>query len=65
MVAVPFSDVNAFVSTVAHYIHQQNKKGRPDDEYHLNLGGIGLGNGWVDASIQGGTVYVYCTCNGG
>ena len=40
---------------VAYFIHQRNKK-RPDDEYHLNLGGIGLGNGWVDAIVQGRSV---------
>jgi len=41
---------------VAHYIHERNKQGRPADEVDLNLGGIALGNGWVDAIVQGGTV---------
>lgn len=41
---------------MAHYIHQRNKRGRPKDEYHLNLGGIALGNGWVDAVVQGGSI---------
>lgn len=45
-----------YVPSMAHYIHEQNKNGRPDDDYHLNLAGIGLGNGWVDAVVQGGTV---------
>ena len=56
----PFSDsiiviLVCLCVSVAHFIHQRNKR-RPQDEYHLNLAGIGLGNGWVDAIVQGGTV---------
>lgn len=46
-----------YVPSMAYYIHKENMN-RPEDEYTLNLAGIGIGNGWVDPIVQGGTVYV-------
>lgn len=56
IVLVGESYAGMYVPSMAYYIHQQNKNGRPNDEYDIKLGGIGLGNGWVDAVVQGGTV---------
>ena len=49
-----------YVPSIAHFIHQQNKKGRD----RINLAGIGLGNGWIDASTQGKTVIDYAYWHG-
>eukprot|EP00536_Pseudo-nitzschia_multiseries_P015224 jgi/Psemu1/262777/estExt_Genewise1Plus.C_8410023 len=39
-----------YVPSIAHYIHKQNQKGTIKK---MNLSGIGLGNGWIDAMTQG------------
>jgi carboxypeptidase D len=50
-----------FVPSIAQFIHQQNKKRRKD---RINLSGIGLGNGWIDAMTQGPTVIDYAYWHG-
>jgi Serine carboxypeptidase len=52
-----------YVSGLAHYIHQQNKKVN-QEEKHINLGGIALGNAWLDATIQGPAVIDYAWWHG-
>jgi carboxypeptidase C (cathepsin A) len=50
-----------YVPSIAHYIHQRNKE-RIDP--HINLSGIGLGNGWMDARVQGPAVIDYAYWHG-
>jgi len=45
-----------FVPSIAHYIHTQNKK---KESTNINLSGIALGNGWIDAMTQGPAVIDY------
>jgi carboxypeptidase C (cathepsin A) len=45
-----------YVPSVAYYIHEQNVRIQNDassKEHHINLAGIGVGNGWIDPMIQG------------
>jgi carboxypeptidase C (cathepsin A) len=53
-----------YVPSMAYFIHQRNKAGRPTGEHEIQLGGIALGNGWVDPLIQGGTVIDYAWWHG-
>lgn len=50
-----------YAPSIAHYIHQQNKQGIMK---HINLSGIGLGNGWIDAMTQGPAVIDYAYWHG-
>jgi carboxypeptidase C (cathepsin A) len=50
-----------YVPSIAHFIHQQNKMGNKN---RINLAGIGLGNGWIDAMTQGPTVIEYAYWHG-
>jgi len=45
-----------YVPGIAHYIHQENKKKKRP---YIRLSGIGLGNGWIDARVQGPAVIDY------
>jgi carboxypeptidase C (cathepsin A) len=58
-----------YVPSIAHYIHQENKKIKQQQQKQqqstttsssssnvINLQGIGVGNGWIDVMIQGPTV---------
>jgi len=49
-----------YVPSIAHFIHGQNKKGMKK----MNLSGIALGNGWVDAMTQGPAVIDYAYWHG-
>jgi carboxypeptidase C (cathepsin A) len=49
-----------YVPSIAHQINLENKKG----ERSIPLTGIGLGNGWMDASVQGETVIDYAYWHG-
>uniref|UniRef100_A0A7S2UUM9 Pheromone-processing carboxypeptidase KEX1 n=1 Tax=Attheya septentrionalis TaxID=420275 RepID=A0A7S2UUM9_9STRA len=50
-----------YVPSIARYIHRKNKKGK---EPPIKLAGIGLGNGWIDASIQGPAMIDYAWWHG-
>lgn len=50
-----------YVPSMAHYIHEQNKRSKRE---HINLQGIALGNGWVDATVQGPAVIDYAWWHG-
>jgi carboxypeptidase C (cathepsin A) len=50
-----------YVPSIAHHIHQENKK---DKKRKMNLAGIGLGNGWMDAKVQGPVVIDYAWWHG-
>jgi len=50
-----------YVPSIAYYIHQQNKQGQHP---HINLWGIALGNGWIDAKVQGPAVVEYAWWHG-
>ena len=49
-----------YVPSIAHYIHNQNKKGRKQ----MKLSGIAIGNGWMDAMTQGPSVIDYAYWHG-
>lgn len=51
-----------YVPSIAHYIYERNieTNGYP----YINLAGIGLGNGWMDATIQGPAVIDYAYWHG-
>lgn len=53
-----------YVPAIAHYIYERNKE--MDDNIYppINLAGIGLGNGWMDANIQGPAVIDYAYWHG-
>lgn len=66
-----------YVPSIAHYIYKQNKliTNAKDNninidntynfnQYIINLKGIGLGNGWMDAKIQGPAVIDYAYWHG-
>lgn len=63
-----------YVPSIAHYIHERNlemgekqQQHRDDDVpyyYHVNLAGIALGNGWMDALVQGPAVIDYAFWHG-
>jgi hypothetical protein len=58
-----------YVPSIAHRIYQENQKlasGVEDgvDRRHLNLKGIALGNGWVDARVQGPATIDYAYWHG-
>lgn len=50
-----------YVPSIAHYIHRKNKEHLHP---HIKLTGIGLGNGWMDASVQGPAVIDYAYWHG-
>lgn len=50
-----------YVPSIAHYIHQENKKKK---HAHINLAGIGIGNGWIDSRVQGPMVIDYAWSHG-
>lgn len=61
-----------YVPSIAHYIHQRNKQTSPKKNEEnviskntfINLKGIGLGNAWMDAKIQGPMVIDYAWWHG-
>ena len=59
-----------YVPSIAYYIHQQNKKNTENNNNNLsllppiNLWGIALGNGWIDAQVQGFAVVPYAHWHG-
>jgi carboxypeptidase C (cathepsin A) len=52
-----------YVPSIAHWIHQQNKKVDSSDRL-IDLEGIALGNGWMDANTQGPAVIDYAWWHG-
>lgn len=55
-----------YVPSIAYYIHEQNKKIQ-NQQLQLpiiNLWGIALGNGWIDAQVQGFAVVPYAHWHG-
>lgn len=50
-----------YVPSMAHYIHQQNKVSA---NHKIELAGIALGNGWIDAITQGPAVIDYAYWHG-
>ena len=52
-----------YVPSMAHKVHQMNKINK-DSARHINLGGIGIGNGWVDSKVQGEAVIDYAYWHG-
>lgn len=52
-----------YVPSMAHKIHQKNRKNK-DPSRHVNLAGIGIGNGWMDARVQGKAVIDYAYWHG-
>lgn len=50
-----------YVPSIAYYIHQENKRGHYPP---MNLQGIGLGNGWIDAKVQGPAVIDFAWWHG-
>ena len=50
-----------YVPSMAHQIHLENKKAK---RRKINLAGIGLGNGWMDATVQGPVVIDYAWWHG-
>ena len=57
-----------FVPSVARHFHMENKKalakGNPKDRIMVPLKGASLGNGWIDAKIQGPAVIDYSWWHG-
>lgn len=49
-----------YVPSIAHYIYHKNKKTKES----INLAGIGIGNGWADANIQGPMIIDYAWWHG-
>lgn len=52
-----------YAPSMAHKVHQMNKKNK-DPARHINLAGVGVGNGWVDAKVQGEAVIDYAYWHG-
>ena len=52
-----------YAPSMAHKVHQMNKKNK-DPTRHINLAGVGVGNGWVDAKVQGEAVIDYAYWHG-
>mmetsp|Transcript_23272 Transcript_23272/g.50451 ORF Transcript_23272/g.50451 Transcript_23272/m.50451 type:complete len:578 (-) Transcript_23272:31-1764(-) len=52
-----------YVPAMAHKVHQKNRKNK-DPSRHVNLAGIGIGNGWMDARVQGKAVIDYAYWHG-
>lgn len=50
-----------YVPSIAHYIYQQNQRGQYP---YVNLYGIAIGNGWIDAYTQGPVVIDYAWWHG-
>lgn len=50
-----------YIPSLAHYIQQENAK---KQNSHINLAGIALGNGWIDADTQGPSVIDYAWWHG-
>jgi carboxypeptidase C (cathepsin A) len=67
-----------FVPSIAHYIYQQNRNIMKEHHHHMDsnknqqqqsmivvpLAGIALGNGWMDAQVQGPAVIDYAWWHG-
>jgi carboxypeptidase D len=53
-----------FVPSIAHYIYKQNMDRNKNGHRHINLAGIALGNGWMDAQVQGPAVIDYAWWHG-
>lgn len=56
-----------YAPSIAHYIHQQNLKyqaGHTSGRIAIPLGGVALGNGWVDARVQGPITIDYAYWHG-
>jgi carboxypeptidase C (cathepsin A) len=53
-----------FVPSMAHKIYQENEKSSNSNAKHVNLAGIALGNGWVDAEVQGPALVQYAWWHG-
>lgn len=57
-----------YVPSIAHAIHEGNKKQKTQQLEQslvtINLQGIGVGNGWIDVMIQGPTVIDYLWWHG-
>ena len=51
-----------YVPSIAHAIHQKNLLANEDEQ--INLEGIGLGNGWVEAETQGPAVIDFAWWHG-
>ena len=51
-----------YVPSIAHKIHQENLL--VDEEDRINLDGIGLGNGWIEAETQGPAVIDFAWWHG-
>lgn len=59
------SYAGTYVPSIAHHIHQQNKAIEHNShKYFINLAGIGIGNGVVDAEVQGPVVIDYAYWHG-
>jgi carboxypeptidase C (cathepsin A) len=50
-----------YVPSMAHQMHLENRKAK---RRKINLAGIGLGNGWMDATVQGPVVIDYAWWHG-
>ena len=58
-----------YVPSIAHKIHQDNKQTKDSNKNKktktkINLAGLALGNGWVDAKIQGPILVEYAWYHG-
>ena len=51
-----------YVPSIAHKIHTENKKSKKRRRIHLT--GIAIGNGWMDAEVQGPVVIDYAWWHG-
>ena len=51
-----------YVPSIAHQIYIENNK--KEQSHHINLYGIGIGNGWMDAKQQGDAVIDYAYWHG-
>jgi carboxypeptidase C (cathepsin A) len=53
-----------YVPSMAHKIYLSNNKKNADESRHVNLAGIGIGNGWMDSKVQGKAVIDYALWHG-
>lgn len=53
-----------YVPSIARKIHHENKKRKNTPEQEIPLQGIALGNGWIDATVQGPAVIDYAWWHG-
>jgi hypothetical protein len=62
LISLLLTETSAFSYTsIAYYIHEQNKQNRRP---RIHLSGIALGNGWIDARVQGPAVIDYAYWHG-